>query len=260
MLFTSICLIASFALFLGMLGCAVFGRHMGRKRLALEGANSITGAGVVESAIFAVWGLLLAFTFSGAGSRFDLRRGLVAQEVNAIGTAYLRLDLVNKEESREELKGLFRDYVDQRLQTFNQGADFDAYAQALSEASRMQSNIWKKAELATRDGAQSAPAMLLMGSLNEMIDIVTTRDAAMRMHPPTVIFGLIFLVSLVCALFAGYSLTSVNRFNYIHLLGFILVNVVIVYVILDMEFPRLGLIRVDDIDQLMVRLRQSMNT
>ena len=52
------------------------------------------GVGVIDGAVFALPGLLLAFTFSGAAARFDTRRHLIVEEANAIGTAYLRLDLL----------------------------------------------------------------------------------------------------------------------------------------------------------------------
>ena len=56
-----------------------------------EGAH--TGTGPVEGAVFALFGLLVAFSFSGAAERFDVRRQLIVEEANAIGTAYLRIDL-----------------------------------------------------------------------------------------------------------------------------------------------------------------------
>ena len=59
--------------------------------MAEDPAGALAGIGAVEGAVF---GLLIAFTFSGAGTRFDTRRQLVVEETNAIGTAYLRLDLL----------------------------------------------------------------------------------------------------------------------------------------------------------------------
>ena len=79
---------ATFAvsLVLGMLLLLEVGRRLGLKRLAREGSSA--GFGAVESAVFALFGLLLAFTFSGAVERFYGRLGLIADEANAIGTAY----------------------------------------------------------------------------------------------------------------------------------------------------------------------------
>ena len=82
-------------LFAGMLVLLEIGRRLGLRRLALDSEAVRAGFGVVEGAIFALMGLLIAFTFSEAASRFDTRRQLVVEEANAIGTAYLRLDLLS---------------------------------------------------------------------------------------------------------------------------------------------------------------------
>ena len=81
------------ALFLGMLVLEV-GWRIGARRLAEDPNGADAGVGAVEGAVFALLGLLIAFTFSEAASRFDTRRQLIVEETNDIGTAYLRLDLL----------------------------------------------------------------------------------------------------------------------------------------------------------------------
>src|SRR5262245_57741494 len=81
-------------LFLGMLLLVEVGRRIGLRRIAVDINGAREGLGVVDGAVFGLLGLLVAFTFSGAAARFDLRRDLIVQETNAIGTAYLRLDLL----------------------------------------------------------------------------------------------------------------------------------------------------------------------
>ncbi len=78
-------------------------------RVDPEGARSITGA--VEASIFALLGLLIAFTFSGAGDRFEARRELITEEANSIGTAWLRIDLLadaDQSALREQFRQLSR--------------------------------------------------------------------------------------------------------------------------------------------------------
>ncbi len=84
----------TFGLFLGMLLFLEIGRRIGIRRLKEDSGAVGEGAGAVDGAVFALLGLLIAFTFSGASSRFDTRRQLVVEETNNIGTAYLRLDLL----------------------------------------------------------------------------------------------------------------------------------------------------------------------
>jgi hypothetical protein len=99
----------SVGLFLGMLACLEIGYRIGR-RAAPTDPNAYEGLSAIEAAIFALLGLLLGFAFAGAVSRLDARRQLIVQEANAIGTAYLRLDLLPPSD-QPDLRRLFRDYL-----------------------------------------------------------------------------------------------------------------------------------------------------
>src|SRR5437870_4214168 len=83
-----------FGLCAAMLLFLEIGRRIGLRHKAKGLAVGGAGHGAVEGAVFALMGLLIAFTFSGAADRFNTRRQLIVEETNAIGTAYLRLDLL----------------------------------------------------------------------------------------------------------------------------------------------------------------------
>ena len=214
--------------------------------------------GTIEGAVFALLGLLIAFTFSGAAARFDTRRALIVEETNAIGTAYLRLDLLPTG-AQPPLRDLFRRYVDARLEAYRKLPNLEAAQAELNKANRLQGEIWSQAVAAGRaEGAPPAAAMLSLPALNEMIDITTTRLMATKTHPPVIIFAMLFGLALVSALLAGYGMAGGQSRNWLHMIGFAVVMAVAVYVILDIEFPRLGLIRVDAFDQALVELRAGM--
>ena len=84
-------------LFFGMLILLEAGRRLGIRRRPKESEGERGSLGTVEGAVFALFGLMVAFTFSGAASRFNEKRMLIAEEVNTIETAYLRLQLVPQE-------------------------------------------------------------------------------------------------------------------------------------------------------------------
>ena len=90
--------------------------------------------GSVEGAVYGLLGLLIAFSFSGAASRFEARRDLIVQEANAIGTAYLRLDLL-PDEARDGLREKFRRYLDTRLSAYRKMPDIEAAMAELARAS-----------------------------------------------------------------------------------------------------------------------------
>jgi hypothetical protein len=110
---TLIALLTSVGLFLGILAFLEIGRRIGIMRLAHNPEGLAKGGSAAEGAVFALLGLLIAFTFSGAASRFEDRRHLITEEANDIGTAYLRIDLLPSD-TQPELRELFRRYTDLR--------------------------------------------------------------------------------------------------------------------------------------------------
>ena len=100
--------------------------------------------------------------------------------------------------------------------------------------------------------------MLLLPALNAMIDITTTRTIATQMHPPLIIFAMLGVLALVCSLLAGYAMAGGRSRSLVHSIGFAVVLTLTVYVILDIEYPRVGLIRVDATDRVLREVRQSM--
>src|SRR4029453_14229026 len=105
----------SLSLSLGMLLLFEIGRRIGLRRRAKAAEGAGAGSGGIEASIFALLGLLVAFSFSDAAARFDTRRQLIVEETNAIGTAYLRLDLLPVE-AQLTLRERFRQYLAARLE------------------------------------------------------------------------------------------------------------------------------------------------
>jgi hypothetical protein len=140
-------------LFLGMLLLFEVGRRLRANDLRTHHENEL-GLGEVEGAIFGLFGLLVAFTFSGAMQRFDAHRSLIAEEANAIGTAYLRLDLLPTN-VQPVLRGLFRSYLDARLGVYRDLPDVQASSAEQARAKSLQSQIWSEAVAASAlPGAQ----------------------------------------------------------------------------------------------------------
>jgi len=251
--------ILSASLFVGMLVLLEVGRRIGRHRLATDPEGAKAGTGTIEAALFALLGLLIALTFSGAAVRFDARRQLIAEEANAIGTAYLRLDLLN-EDFQPALRVLFREYVDARLAAYGALPDMQTARRELARATVLQHTIWNDAVSACRRTVVQQPAtMLLLPALNQMIDITSVRTMAAMTHPPGIIYVLLFGLGLLCSLLAGYGMAAGKRRSWLHMLEFAFVLAITLYVILDLEFPRLGFIRIDAADCMLVEVRQSMD-
>jgi len=245
-------------LFLGMLILLETGRRLGVKRRAKESEGERGSLGTIEGAVFALFGLMMAFTFSGAALRFNEKRMLIAEEVNTIETAYLRLHLV-AQEVQPALQELFRQYVDSRLETYRRLPDMQAAEMEMNKSKKLQEEIWTHAVAATQlPNSHPDAGKLLLPALNNMIDMATTRTMSLQVHPPGVIYALLFCLGLICSLLVGYRMASGQSRSWLHILAFTAVTAIIVYTVLDIEYPRTGLIRLESGDAMLVKVRESM--
>ncbi len=254
----SVSVAASVALFFGMLAFAYVGHRAGRRRLQEDPDAKELSTGTIDAAVLSLLGLLIAFTFTGAYARFDTRRQLVVDETNAISTAYLRLDLLPSE-SQAGLREKFREYVTSRYELWLKLSDREAALEEYGRSANLQNEIWSQAIAASAGSEWQSARLLLLPALNEMIDITTTRLAAMQTHPPLIIFLLLGALSLVSAWLSGYAMAKSSRIATAHVVGFAAVASIAVYVILDIEYPRFGLVRLDAPQRLLSDLREQID-
>jgi len=249
---------AALVVFFGILIFLAIGRRIGQRTIARDGAAGLANGGSLETAVFAILGLLIAFTFSGALTRFDVRRAQIVDEANAIGTAYLRIDVLPSG-AQPRLRQAFRDYVDARIATYKKLPDVEAARNELVRSQELQADIWAQAVVASRT-PDSRPGTegLVLAALNEMFDITTVRAMASQMHPPVIVFAMLIGLALASALLAGYQSAAAKAYHWVHQLGFASIVAFTVFVILDIEYPRLGWVRLDATDQVLVSVRASM--
>ena len=247
------------SLFFGILLMMEAGRYMGSRIRAKDVTSTGAGFGVLEGCLFGLLGLILAFSFSGAATRFDTRRQMIVEEANCIGTAYLRLDLLPVQ-TQPELREMFRQYVDGRLIAYNAAPDMDRVRAEISRSAVIQGQIWKKALAASQQTGTSQATMLVLPALNEMFDIGNTHYMATKIHPPKVVYLLMFILILVCSLLAGFEMGFGKARSWIHAAGFASLLAITVYTIVDLEYPRLGLFRIKAMDQALIDVRNSMDT
>ena len=245
-------------LFVGMLGMQHFGHVIAMRRIASDPDSAKKGAGVIEGAVFGLLSLLVAFTFSGAVNRFDMRRHLVGDEEVKISTAWDRIHLLPAD-SQPAMRDLFRRYLDARIETYRNPNDMPSTLAALERSQKLQEEIWAQGVAAIQASPTTVTGMLFLPALNQMLDVTRVRLMATRMHPPPIVYAMLAIVALVGAMLAGYHMAGTKTRSWLHTVGFALVLSATTYVILDIEYPRLGLIRVDDADEVLLELRKHMN-
>jgi len=232
-------------LFAGMLLCLLGGQRLGRRDKAETTDIARARLTAVEAAIFGLMGLMVAFTFSGAAQRYEQ---LTVDEANAIGTSYLRLDLLPA--SRQAaLREKYRRDVEARLAVYRVLPDIEASTAQAAVATRLQQEIWAGTIAALAESPPHA-TIVVIPALNQMIDVTASRAIAALTHTPTLIMAMLSMLGLVCSLLAGYVIAgSQTRQVGLHLLAFALMMTATIYVIFDLDYPRFGLIRLDSADQ-----------
>jgi hypothetical protein len=248
-----IAVVAAGILFVAMLVFIDIGFRIGKRRKKNTPETNDEGAGTVDAAVFGLLGLILAFTFSGASNRLDLRRGQIVAEANAIGTAYLRVDLLPSAE-QPALRKLFKDYLESRIEVYEKLPDVTAARAALAKGGELQNLIWSRSVAACQTDPNPRTCSLVVPALNDMIDITTTRTMATVQHAPAVIIGLMMMLSLLGALLAGFAMSPQTKRSTLHTILFALAISISVYVVLDLEYPRAGLINLKNMDQAIIQL------
>lgn len=182
--------------------------HLGsatERRLRRDRDTPATGAsdeGYIVSGAFGLMALLLGFTFSLAIDRFDNRRALTLEEANAIGTSYLRTQML-EEPSRSRLSALLQDYVVNRLALAR--SEDAATTQSLMRATdKAQMQLWRGTIEAVRPIENSTISRPLIESMNATIDAGAARVAARRAHVPPRVLGTLLLYMVISAFVLGF--------------------------------------------------------
>ncbi len=250
-------LVLSLALFGGLIIAMQMGRRIGTRRLASDPHAGGAGIRAVEGTVFGLLGLLIAFTFSGAVTRFEARRHLITEEANAIGTAYLRIDALPST-TQPPLREAFRDYVDERIALFRAIGNEAQVQERAANVQVLQGRIWDLAVAACSVPTSSSATMLVLPAINQVIDISTTRATALESHPPPAIYFMMACLTFACSMLVGYSMAESKTRSWFHTVLYSLVIAITLYVILDIEHPRYGFIRIDSADHLLTDLWDQM--
>jgi hypothetical protein len=251
-------LVITAGLFAGILVLLETGRRLRVWRGATTSAGAGSGAAVLEGAVFGLMSLMIAFTFNGAASRLDERRHLVADEANAIDTAYLRIDVLPAD-SQPELRDKFRQYVDARLEFYRNVSSGAKASADLSRAAALQHEIWTLAVASSQKAASPAVMTLVLSALNEMNDMTTRRTVALESHPPSIIFAMLGILVLSCSMIAGDVMAGSGARHWLQMLVFAVMMTIVLYVILDIEYPRPASSTVENVDSVLIDLRHGMN-
>lgn len=233
------------ALFVAILLCNEISYRIGVAVQARtdDEVRALTGA--VQASILGLLALLLGFTFSMSMQRFDNRSMAVIDEANAIGTALLRADLLPAEQ-RAQARVLLARYADARVAISTTALTQQQERRAqMREVAQMQSELWDLAVAAANADPRPVTTGAFVSALNEVIDIQGKRSAIMQAHVPEPILLLLFIVFVASIGILGYSSGISGRRVLAPMVLVSLLITAIVFIIVDLDRPKRGIITVD---------------
>jgi hypothetical protein len=241
------------ALFVVLPASCQVGYWLGRRSRVRRDDIEKTRAGGWQAALLALAGLLVGFTFSMAQGRYEDRKQIVIKEANAIGTTYLRSQLLDAAPG-EELRALLRHYVDVRLAFGGSGANVELTERLMRESSGLGDLIWARVVAAGRADRSAAMATLI-NTTNEMLDASEERGAAIANPLPLTVFVVLFLATAVAMASTGFVCALEDRRSVLGMIVMPLLLATVVGLIFDLAHPRIGIVKVRD--PILTRLKQS---
>lgn len=207
--------------------------------------------GALEGSLLGLLALLLSFTFSMSSSRHDKRINVIVEEANDISTAILRSDLY-PDSIRTAFRKDFKAYLQSRIDFFKAGSDLKAISATLDRSDKIQRSLWKRATDLGRDRDNLHRTAQMIPALNAMFDIVSTRNAAGVAKVPELIMYLLFMLCGVSAIMMGYSVG--RKPDWIIMACFAATIVMTIYLIIDLDRPRRGVITLNNTNMEIMKL------
>lgn len=232
--------------FLGLLAARAVGRYA-RARWHPPGETD----SFAVTSVLGLLALLIGFTFSIALSRYESRRELVFKEANALGTTWLRMDLLEGDE-RARMKELLRRYVDARID-FGRAETAAEETRQFQRTATLQAELWAALMAAVVPFRDTPRALLLVTTTNQSIDLAAERYAVRQSHIPSRILRLLMIFALLAAAMVGYEHGKQWRST---TLLFVLLTLA-VSLVMDLDSPSTGITNVSQ--QPMIDLRAMMD-
>lgn len=228
------------------------GYRIGRYRRDRHKGEKEAPVGTMVGAALGLLAFILAFTFGMAAERFETKRQVVLDEANAIGTTYLRAEMLP--ERGEQIRGLLRDYVDTRLEAVRSGK----IAEGLRQSENIQSQLWTDAVAVGKKNPNSIVVGQFVQSLNEMIDLHAKRvQAGLRSRIPGAIWIGLLAVAVLSLTAMGYLEGLPGSRRSLAVFAVAVAFSVVIELIADLDRPLGGVLRVSQ--RPLLDLQRSLN-
>lgn len=233
-------------LFLGffalLLAATEVGLRLGRKSEANTSDKTKAVVEIVEAAILGILALLLGFTMSMTLSRFEVRKQLVLDEANAIGTCYFRAGLLPPPEG-SEITNLLRRYIRVRVQYGTTGDDPTRLENLHAQSAELQNQFWARAVAYEQRDPDPVRVGLLLQSLNQAIDLESARRTAFQNQVPESVISVNAIVGILATMLVGYTFGLHGKRQIFSTCVLALAITLVLSLIIDLDRPRSGFVR-----------------
>jgi hypothetical protein len=197
---------------------------------------------------------LMAFVMSMASDRYDNRRQLVVEEAQVIRSAYLQAGYLT-EPYPQEIRSLLREYVDIRIATPETQNEIGT---VILRSEEIHAKLWGLTEAVVEETPGRDEISLFIASVNETINLHSRRVAALRARLPETIVLVLYVIAALGMTMVGFQNSYNGKRNYFSALSVILVFTVVMMLIIDLDRPQEGLLRVSQ--QALIDLQRQISS
>ena len=231
-------IVFALALFVLWLSTRIGSSFLKRRRKLEEGVRE--DFGIILAATLTLLGLIIGFSFSMAISRYDQRKNYEEAEANAIGTEYVRADLLPAADAAK-VRALLKNYLDQRV-LFYTTRDEQQLRQINARTAQLQTELWS-AVLAPAAAQPTPMVALAVSGMNDVLNSQGYTQAAWWNRIPLAAWVLMAAIAICCNVLVGYGARHAEAEGFL-LLVLPLVVSISFFLIADIDSPRGGIIRV----------------
>ena len=206
-------------------------------------------------ALFGLWGFLLAFTFGNSASKFENVRNVTVEESNVIRNAILRTDLF-PDSTRTELRKDLKTYLEAQIDYYQYAAEFDKFLKAKEVSTEAGKRLWERTVRASQLPGSAGPAGGMAASLTGMFDIAERRNGLLLAGVPELVVYMLFFLALTISFIGGFTTPSIQRKEWVVILGFLLLACTIIYITIDLGRPLRGFIQLKTGKDKLIELRK----
>jgi hypothetical protein len=241
--------------FIGILFFAYLGYKSG-SGFRKKNESRKSGFDEIMTGIVTVLSLLMGFTFSMSGERYQSYKNIMIDEVNSISNSVLYSDLY-PEPYRSEYRKYFSEYIEARIDFNNAGTNLKKINDSKGRSDNAGNYLWEITSRLFKDSVMINASRQMSPNLTQMFNAATTREARLRSKVPSWILIMIVIITFLAVYISGFRSIQLRKKELLYLLSFTLVITLVTYIILDLDRPDSGLIKPAVEQEALIELRQN---